>query len=445
MRFTNNDYKNRANISKGTSLLSAKPFVYVLKSLFRWNRCDNCFASSKLLKCSACQCVYYCDRHCQKESWGIHKFECTNLKRISPRIIPDAARLMARIVIKLNKGGADEQGFYTETRFRKFKDLMSHYSDLKQDVKRMEHFTSLCGVLFEVLGETLLPNSAELMGIYGRLCVNSFNILDSEMNSIGTGVYLGPSVMDHSCKPNAVAVFEGTTITIRALEDIPRLDWSEIRISYIDLLNSTEERQTELQAGYYFRCNCERCTSPEPFVMAAACPSPSCDAPCFPSEESCSECGEKLPETLSDLFEEVTEFTLHHLQSMKTVAYLDVSKICLKKQEGVLHSLNLQHVRTLDAAFEAAVNLGTCWEDAEHYGTKLIPGYLLYYGAMHPLTGLLYLKLGKIQLYLGKSNRAVDTLKKAAAVLTVTHGDQHSLVREQLRPLTYQAISQYSN
>lgn len=73
-----------------------------------------------------------------------------------------------------------------------------------------------------------MPNAAEVMGIFGRMCVNSYNILDSDMNSIGSGVYLGPSIIDHSCKPNAVAVFEGTTIIIRAIEDIPKLDWSQV-------------------------------------------------------------------------------------------------------------------------------------------------------------------------------------------------------------------------
>lgn len=33
----------------------------------------------------------------------------------------------------------------------------------------MEHFTSLYGVLHEYLGESMLPNTAELLGIYGRV------------------------------------------------------------------------------------------------------------------------------------------------------------------------------------------------------------------------------------------------------------------------------------
>lgn len=109
--------------------------------------------------------------------------------------------------------------------------LITDYTDLKNDQKRIEHFVSLCQVLEDFMGDTIkLPNSAEILGLYGRICVNSYNILNSDMNSIGVGIYVGASIIDHSCKPNAVAVFEGTTILIRALEDIPRLDWSQVKI-----------------------------------------------------------------------------------------------------------------------------------------------------------------------------------------------------------------------
>lgn len=63
----------------------------------------------------------------------------------------------------------------------------------------------------------------------------------------------------------------------------------------------------------------------------------------------------------------------------------------------------------------------------------------MYYGEVHPLTGLLYLMTGKIQLHLGKPKEALKALNKASTVLMITHGDKHSLVREELRPLLYQA------
>ncbi|XP_011636441.1 histone-lysine N-methyltransferase SMYD3 isoform X2 [Pogonomyrmex barbatus] len=425
-------------VSKGTTILYEKPFAYVVRSVVREERCDYCLQSGKLSKCSGCQYVYYCDRKCQKESWPIHKAECPRLKKIFPREMPDAARLMARIILKLNQGGANEMGYYSEKNFRKFKDLMSHYSDIKTDTKRLEHFTMLCGVLFQFLDETLIPNVAELMGIYGRLCTNCFNILDLDMNTIGAGIYLGASVMDHSCKPNAVVTFEGTTLIVRTLTDLPFLDWSQIRISYIDLLNSNKARREELHSSYYFWCDCERCKGEELMAEAAACPNLSCDSPCSIEADKCEKCNAKISIEFKETFQEVVTFTTHHLEKMKTMAYLDVSKVCLKKQKGVLHKFNIQHIRTLELAHTAAVNLES-WQDAELYGMELLPGYLLYLGEVHPLTGWLYLMIGKVQFYLEKSKEALKALNKANMILMITHGDKHSLVREELQPLLCQA------
>lgn len=78
-----------------------------------------------MLKCSGCQYVYYCNRNCQTIAWPLHKAECVCLKRADGKIVPDAARVMTRIILKLNDGGDAEKGYYTEKFYRKFKDLMS--------------------------------------------------------------------------------------------------------------------------------------------------------------------------------------------------------------------------------------------------------------------------------------------------------------------------------
>ncbi|XP_076232272.1 SET and MYND domain containing, class 3 isoform X3 [Calliopsis andreniformis] len=426
-----NGYK-RSAVGKGTTILTAKPFAFVLRSSYRIEKCDYCLQSGKLLKCSACHCTYYCNRTCQRDSWPIHNVECANLKRVSPKVVPDVARLMARIIIKLNQGGGEEVGYYSETGYRKFKDLMSHYSDIKKDEKRLEHFTCLCGVLIEFLGDLPMPNSVELMGIYGRICVNSFNIYDLDMNGIGIGIYLGPSILDHSCAPNAIANFEGTNIVIRTIEDIPCLDWSQIRISYIDVLKTTQDRRAELKNSYYFWCDCKKCEQPESMAEAAACPNKSCTHPCTSHINVCPKCNTKFPENFKEIFDEVSDFTAHHLQN------LDVCKVCLRKQENVLHPLNMQHVQTLQAAFDSAVSLQH-WEEAESYAKRLINGYLMYYGEIHPLTGILYLMTGKIQLYLEKAKQALEVLKKANSILMITHGEKHTLIQEHLKPLLYQA------
>lgn len=47
--------------------------------------------------------------------------------------------------------------------------FFTDYSDIKEDSKRMEHFESLYNVLLEFIGEDSMPNSAELLGMYGRV------------------------------------------------------------------------------------------------------------------------------------------------------------------------------------------------------------------------------------------------------------------------------------
>ena len=42
--------------------------------------CEMCHTNgSSMLKCSGCNCTYYCSRECQKRAWKYHKFVCKNL------------------------------------------------------------------------------------------------------------------------------------------------------------------------------------------------------------------------------------------------------------------------------------------------------------------------------------------------------------------------------
>lgn len=53
--------------------------------------------------------------------------------------------------------------------------------------------------------------------------VNSFSLKSNDLTSteaVGTGLYLGGSYFDHSCRPNARADFRANEIVILATEDI---------------------------------------------------------------------------------------------------------------------------------------------------------------------------------------------------------------------------------
>ena len=48
------------------------------------------------------------------------------------------------------------------------------YKEIQGDKKRMEHFSTICACLQEFLSGYSLPNTAEMMSIYGRVSVFFF-------------------------------------------------------------------------------------------------------------------------------------------------------------------------------------------------------------------------------------------------------------------------------
>lgn len=83
-------------LAKGSLILQEKPFAYIVKSKFIKERCDFCLSSGKLLKCGGCQFSHYCGVLCQRDAWAEHKYECLCMKKIAPRTLPDAARMMGK-------------------------------------------------------------------------------------------------------------------------------------------------------------------------------------------------------------------------------------------------------------------------------------------------------------------------------------------------------------
>lgn len=117
---------------------------------------------------------------------------------------------------------------------------------------------------------------------------------------------------------------------------------------------------------------------------------------------------------------------------------LDVCKLLLKEQQNVLHALNVWHLKTLDHAFESAINVGK-WDEAIDYGNELLPGFTKYCGKQNPLLGLIYMKLGKILLHRNQQKEALHNLIKARDIIKISHGEEHSLYRTHLIPLLMDA------
>ena len=66
--------------------------------------------------------------------------------------------------------------------------------------------------------------------IYGRYIINSLSIYNIMQDGIGHGLYLGASILDHSCHPTAIWNFcKGTDLFVRTIEDVDDMD--DLRVS----------------------------------------------------------------------------------------------------------------------------------------------------------------------------------------------------------------------
>ena len=64
-------------------------------------------------------------------------------------------------------------------------------------------FFQMCYSLLKGTLKDNLPTKSEVLEIYGKIIVNGLKILDGNMSNVGHGLYIGTSILDHSCAPNA--------------------------------------------------------------------------------------------------------------------------------------------------------------------------------------------------------------------------------------------------
>lgn len=91
-------------------------------------------------------------------------------------------------------------------------------------------------------------------------------------------MYQIPSLFNHSCVPNCVAIFSGTKLLIHATEEIKKGD--EFTISYTELLCPSYQRKEDLKNRYMFECSCSKCLSPleeDGLMLSLRCSDFSCN------------------------------------------------------------------------------------------------------------------------------------------------------------------------
>ena len=73
----------------------------------------------------------------------------------------------------------------------------------------------------------ICPDFPVFVRLLGKFYINNFAIYDLQhpnVVAVGRGIYLAPSILDHSCVPNALQVDVGKTICIKAIRNIDKLE-----------------------------------------------------------------------------------------------------------------------------------------------------------------------------------------------------------------------------
>lgn len=257
------------------------------------------------------------------------------------------------------------------------------------------------------------------------------------MRYIGIGLYPLAALINHSCVPNSIIVFNGKRAHIRTIREIK--SGEEITISYVEIAESRERRQQELASTFFFECTCERCKNPTNLIdlMLAgySCGSKSC----YPLSNSegdilqCKKCGNfRKRDELQKLEIQGRIFFQEGEKEFKNANFQLARQAYSKSYDIWMNSLyphNANLLRVKNALLNSSIQLGD-WETARKHSEDLLESYKIIYPSYWPNLGLQYFMTGKIESYLQHTTQALNFLTEGATNLLISHGPDSPLVKD---------------
>lgn len=432
----------------GEVIISQEPYLCVPNNSLTESRCDGCFSKSNLKKCSACHVVWYCGSSCQKLEWKLHRLECQLLAKLDKerrKSVTPTIRMMVKLYLRRKLQNGNVIPVTAMDNYNLVEALVSHMSDI--DEKQLLLYAQMANLVNLILQ---LPNIdiKEIAENFSKFACNAHTICDSELRSLGTGLYPVISIINHSCLPNAVLVFEGRLAVVRAVQHIPKD--SEVSISYVETAASTITRQKTLKEQYLFTCICVRCNKlgqyddiqESAILEGYRCRDNGCSG--FLLRESdekgfvCQQCGlirnkEEIRKIASDI-KALSDKALKCSSSGNLQEAIVLYKNIEKLQKEVCHPFSIILMRTWEKLLEILMQLEE-WKEALAICRLTIPVYERVYPGFHPLLGLQYYSCGKLEWLLGETDDAIKSFTKAVDILRITHGTSTPFMKELLMKL----------
>ncbi|KAL8485506.1 hypothetical protein ACS0TY_027698 [Phlomoides rotata] len=433
--------------SPGEVIISENPYVCVPNKNKEspQSKCEWCFSSTSLKKCSACHVVWYCSSKCQRSDWKLHSVECNILSKVDKgrlKSLTPSIRLMVKLCMRRKLENEKIFPTFATENYKHVEALVSHMSDVDEEQLLLyAQMANLVNLILQWPDSQI--NMKEIAEFFSKLACNAHTICDGELRPLGTGLYPVISIINHSCLPNSVLVFEGRQAVVRAMQNIQK--GTEVLISYVDIAGSTLTRQKALKEQYYFSCACSRCVKlgqsddikESAILEGYKCKDSKCDGFLLRGDDNkgfiCQQCGLlRDKEEIAKITKEVKSISEKASMSLSCghnteaiVAYKMIEEFQLK----LYHPCSINLMRTRETLLKILMELQD-WKEALSYCRLTIPAYERAYPTSHPLVGLQYYMCGKFEWLLGETEAAVRSLTKAWDILRVTHGTKTPFMME---------------
>ncbi|KAL2339833.1 hypothetical protein Fmac_007773 [Flemingia macrophylla] len=435
----------------GEVIISQEPYVCVPNnsSVSAQKRCDGCFsATNALSRCSRCQVACYCGTSCQRSEWKLHRLECEALSRLDRdkrKSVTPSIRLMVRLYLRRKLQHDKIIPSTAMDNYNLVETLVAHMSNITEE--QLVLYAQMANLVNSILQWPEI-NIKEIAENFSKFACNVHTICDSELRPVGTGLYPVISIINHSCLPNCVLIFEGRLALVRAMQHIPT--GTEVLISYIETAGSTMTRQKALKEQYLFTCTCPGCSKAGQYddILESAilegyrCKSEKCGGFLLRTTDGkgfqCQGCGLiRAKEDIQRIAAEIkllSEEEASKPSSNSNYQAISVYKKIEKLQTELYHPFSIYLMQTREKILKSLMELEH-WTEALAYCKLTIPFYQRAYPAVHPLLGLQYYTSGKLEWYLGHTEEAVKSLTKAMDILRITHGTNTIFMKELLMKL----------
>uniref|UniRef100_M4BP63 MYND-type domain-containing protein n=1 Tax=Hyaloperonospora arabidopsidis (strain Emoy2) TaxID=559515 RepID=M4BP63_HYAAE len=228
--------------------------------------CDSCFVSQvSLSRCTGCRIARYCSRRCQQLDWPQHRWECQAWRSIPAAHASPTLLLVTRLAFKLFRSSK-----ITEEARNAVLTLCHHLHDHSEKKRQVfDDMTQLVLLLlsrYKASAKQQIPSfdeleidlKMEILKLFGRVNCNAFSIANGVTNeALGIGLFPEGALFNHDCDPNSIVSFKGREMLVHVVKDVAA--GQEITFSYVELLQSTQARRSELKESYFFDCECARC------------------------------------------------------------------------------------------------------------------------------------------------------------------------------------------